>query len=116
VFVDSACGAIVIVRCAASHLLSPGRQFEVPSEDAGKSIPEFARQLRSRSSHLAISSRRITLPFMAPTTSCRPRPDAERDGLKAGVRQRERDISLLEAKKSEESKEMSPKNSTPSWP
>jgi hypothetical protein len=40
-----ACGAIAALLCTLPALAQV-RQFDVPSGDAGRSIPEFARQAR----------------------------------------------------------------------
>ena len=40
-----ACAAIAIAAiCCVAPAFAQVRQFDVPSEDAGKSVPEFARQ------------------------------------------------------------------------
>ena len=111
-----ACAAAVIAAlCCVTSASAQVRQFDVPSEEAGKSIPEFARQAKIQvlapgdQLHGVITPPIkgaydvfVALDLMLKGTDLKVSHSAE--GIVT--------ISLLETKKREERAEMSPKNST----
>ena len=110
------CGAVLIsTLCCIAPASAQVRQFDVPSEDAGRSIPEFARQAQIQivapgdQLHGVITPPIkgaydvfVALNLMLKGTGLKASRSAE--GIVT--------LSLIETKKSEEREDMSPRNST----
>ena len=109
-------GAVVFATlCCNTPAYAQVRQFDVPSEDAGKSIPEFARQAQIQLIAPGAQLHGVVTPPIIGAYDVFAALDLmlKGTGLKAtssaaGIVT----ISLLEPKKSEEREEMSAKNST----
>lgn len=109
-----ACAAIAALGCLAPAFAQV-RQFDVPSEDAGKSIPEFARQAQIQVIAPGEQLHGVSTPPIKGAYDVLAALDLmlKGTGLKAS-RSAEGivTISSLETKKREEREDMSPKNST----
>lgn len=111
-----ACGAIVIASLGCVVPASAQiRVFNVPSADAGKSIPEFARQAQIQVIAPGDQLHGVITPPIKGTYDVFAALDLMLKGTGLQVRHSAGGIvtiSLLEKEKNEEREEMSPKNST----
>jgi iron complex outermembrane receptor protein len=111
-----ACGAILVAAlCGVAPAFAQVRQFDVPSEDAGKSIPEFARQAQIQIMAPGDQLHGVITPPIKGSYDVFAALDLMLKGTDLKVRRSAEGvvtISLPEVKKREEREDMSPKNST----
>jgi iron complex outermembrane receptor protein len=110
------CAAITIAAlCCSTPGFAQVRQFDVPSEDAGRSIPEFARQANIQVVAPGDQLHGVTTPSIKGAYDVFAALDLMLEGTDLKVSRSTEGIvtiSLLETKKQKEREKMSLKNST----